>query len=92
MLSERERRTLDDIERELATSDPELAHLLATSPTRPVQVAFPQVFIVIGLVMIVLGSVMVSIVLAAFGMMLTVGAVGWGLISSTLQEGRDGIV
>ena len=87
MLSERERRTLDDIERELSMSDPALAQMLGESTTRPSRVVFPQVFIVIGLAMVVLGSATVSVPLAAFGMLVTVAAVGWALISASLQDG-----
>lgn len=86
MLSERERRTLDDIERELATSDPQLAQLLAEPMVRPVRVTVPHILIIAGLLMIVLGAAASSLVTASFGMMITVTGVGTSLIRSAWHD------
>lgn len=65
MLDDRERHTLARIERELTTSDPEFVRKF-TRHAAP-RVGGPALLLAVGLAVMVLGSAMVSVGLAAAG-------------------------
>jgi hypothetical protein len=67
MLSERERRTLASIERHLVESDPELARLFARAVPRRPGFSMPTFLLVTGLVLMVLGSMIVTASVAITG-------------------------
>jgi hypothetical protein len=72
VLSERERRTLKRIERHLAESDPALAQVLSSGvPPRPLW-ANPTLLIVVGLALLVFGSVIVAVPVVVLGIALAV--------------------
>lgn len=72
MLSERERRTLDRIERHLADTDPALADVLSTGALPRNRFANPTALLVAGLVLLVLGSVIAAVPVALLGIALAV--------------------
>ena len=71
MLNDRERRILERIERQLIESDPEFARLFATFQHHPGESRMPAFLLVAGLALMVLGSVMVAVPLALFGIALS---------------------
>lgn len=83
MLSERERRTLAGIEQQLATSDPEFVRIFHAPARRRVGRVLPRLLLVLGLSLMVVGSVVVSVPVAAVG-------VGLSLVSLGLACQRTG--
>jgi hypothetical protein len=65
-MSDRERRVLESIEQELRRSDPELVRLFTRLGRR--RLTGPAVLLAVGLVVIVLGSAIVSVSVAVLGM------------------------
>lgn len=76
MLSERERRTLAAIERHLAESDPDLARLFANGIPRRSGFSIPTFLLVTGVVLMVLGSMLVTASVAVTGIAFAVTALG----------------
>jgi hypothetical protein len=76
MLSERERRTLAAIERHLTESDPELAGLFARGVPRRSGFSMPTFLLVTGVVLMVLGSMLVTASVAITGIAFTLTALG----------------
>lgn len=74
MLNERERRVLARIERHLAETDPDLVRLFTGGPLKRGAASSPRVLLVIGLVLLVLGSAAAVIPVAMFGVSLAVVA------------------
>ena len=72
MLSERERRTLARIERHLADTDPALALVLSTGTLPRPRWANPTALLVMGLVLLVFGSVIAAVPVAVLGIALAV--------------------
>lgn len=66
MLSDRERRILARIERELTSSDPDFVRLFV--PRRAPRVTGPALLLCVGLVVMVIGSAAVSVGIAVLGM------------------------
>lgn len=71
MLSDRERRTLADIERALVSSDPDFARLFSGQNGG---LGGPAVMLAFGLGVMVLGAAVVSVAVAVVGMVLALGA------------------
>ena len=67
MLSERERRTLASIERQLSESDPELARLFARGVPRRSRFSMPTFLLVTGVLLMVLGCMLVTASVAVTG-------------------------
>ena len=76
MLSDRERRTLATIERQLVESDPELARLFAHGVPRRSGSALPTFLLVTGVLLMVLGSMLVTASVAVTGIAFAVVALG----------------
>ena len=76
MLSERERRTLDAIERHLSESDPELARLFARGVPRRSRFSMPTFLLVTGVLLMVLGRMLVTASVAVTGIVFAVTALG----------------
>lgn len=76
MLSERERQTLAGIERHLTESDPELARLFARSVPRRSPLSMPTFLLVTGVILMVLGSMLVTASVAVTGVAFALGALG----------------
>ena len=76
MLSDRERRTLASIERQLVESDPELARLFAQGVPRRTGFPVPTFLLVTGLVLMVLGSMLVTASVAVTGIAFATLALG----------------
>lgn len=74
MLSERERRTLDSIERQLVESDPELARLFARGLRRRTRFSMPTFLLITGVVLMVLGSMLVTASVAVTGIAFAITA------------------
>jgi hypothetical protein len=74
MLSDRERRTLATIERQLVESDPELARLFAHGVPRRSGSALPTFLLVTGVLLMVLGSMLVTVSVAITGIAFALGA------------------
>lgn len=74
MLSERERRTLAGIERRLVDSDPELAQLFSAAAPGSDGPTPAFLLVVLGLALLVLGSIVVAIPVAVVGMALAISA------------------
>jgi hypothetical protein len=74
VLSDRERRTLARIERELTASDPDLVRLFARAARRGSDSSTPIVLLVTGLAVLVFGSVIAVVPVAVLGMVLSVFA------------------
>jgi hypothetical protein len=66
VLSDRERRVLERIEQELRRSDPDLVRMFSRMRRR--RAGGPAVLLGVGLVVMVLGSAIVSVAVAALGM------------------------
>jgi Flp pilus assembly protein TadB len=73
-MSDRERRVLESIEQELRRSDPQFVRRFARLGRR--RMTSPAMLLVIGLVVIVLGSAIVSVPVAVLG----VGIAGFALV------------
>jgi hypothetical protein len=65
-MSDRERRVLESIERELRRSDPELVRMFARLGRR--RFTRPSMLLAVGLVVMVLGAAIVSVAVAVLGM------------------------
>jgi hypothetical protein len=76
MLSERERRTLATIERQLTESDPELARLFTRGVPRRSGFSMPTFLLVTGVLLMVLGSMLVTASVAVTGIVFAVTALG----------------
>jgi Protein of unknown function (DUF3040) len=76
MLSDRERRTLASIERQLVESDPELARLFAHGVPRRTDSPMPTFLLVTGLLLMVLGSMLVTASVAVTGIAFALTALG----------------
>ncbi len=74
MLNDRERRILERIELQLVESDPEFARLFATLHYPRAESRMPAFLLVMGLVLMVLGSVTVAVPLALAGITLSIFA------------------
>ena len=74
MLSDRERRTLARIERELTASDPDLVQLFARAAARRSDSDAPIFLLVTGLVLLVFGSLIAVVPVAVIGMIVSVVA------------------
>jgi hypothetical protein len=74
VLSDRERRTLARIERELTTSDPDLVKLFVAAGLRDTSRPVPVLLLVTGLALLVFGSVIAVVPVAVLGMVLSVFA------------------
>lgn len=74
MLSDRERRTLARIERELVASDPDLVRLFHGAAAGPTDSPAPIFLLVTGLVLLVLGSLIAVVPVAVVGMIFSVVA------------------
>ena len=74
MLNDRERRILEKIERQLVESDPEFARLFATVHHQRGESRTPAFLLVVGLALMVLGSMMVAVPLALAGITLSIFA------------------
>ena len=75
-MSDRERRVLESIEQELRRSDPEFVRRFARLGKR--RLVGPAMLLAIGLVVIVLGSAIVSVPVAVLGM----GIAGFALLAA----------
>jgi hypothetical protein len=71
-MSDRERRVLESIEQELRRSDPEFVRRFARLGKR--RLSGPAILLAVGLVMIVLGSAIVSAAVAVLGLGIAVVA------------------
>jgi hypothetical protein len=71
-MSDRERRVLESIEQELRRSDPELVRLFARLGRR--RMTGPSMLLALGLVVMVLGSAIVSVAVAVLGIGIAVAA------------------
>jgi Protein of unknown function (DUF3040) len=67
MLSERERQTLASMERQLMASDPDLARQFARGRPRKSSFSMPTFLLVTGLLLMVLGSLIVTASVAITG-------------------------
>jgi hypothetical protein len=76
MLSDRERRTLASMERQLVESDPELARLFAQGVPRRTGSPMPTFLLVTGLLLMVLGSMLVTASVALTGIAFAMLALG----------------
>lgn len=76
MLSERERRTLATIERHLIESDPQLARLFSRGLPRRSTLSMPTFLLVTGVVLMVLGSMLVTASVAVTGIAFSLVALG----------------
>lgn len=77
MLSERERQTLATIERQLTESDPELARLFSRGVRRRrFGFSMPTFLLVTGVLLMVLGSMLVTASVAVTGIVFAVTALG----------------
>ena len=76
MLSDRERRTLAAIERQLTESDPDLARLFAGGLPRRSGLSMPTFLLVTGVLLMVLGSMLVTASVAVTGIAFAVAALG----------------
>ena len=76
MLSERERLTLAAIERHLVESDPELAGLFAHSVPHRRSSPLPTFLLVTGVILMILGSMLVTASVAVTGIAFAVTALG----------------
>ena len=65
MLNERERRELARIEQELQRSDPDLARMFARR--RPRRISGAAVLLTLGMIVMMVGSAMVSVTIAVLG-------------------------
>ncbi|MBN9098936.1 MULTISPECIES: DUF3040 domain-containing protein [unclassified Pseudonocardia] len=74
MLSDRERRTLARIERELVASDPDLVRLFAGAASRRPERDTPIFLLVTGLALLVFGSLIAVVPVAVVGMIVSVVA------------------
>lgn len=74
MLSERERRTLDTIERHLRESDPDLVRAFTRGIPRRSALSMPSFLLVSGIVLMVLGSMLVTASVAVTGIAFTIAA------------------
>jgi Protein of unknown function (DUF3040) len=74
VLSDRERRILERIELHLVESDPEFARLFATFHHRHGESRVPAFLLVVGLALMVLGSMTVAVPLALAGITLSIFA------------------
>ena len=74
MLSERERRVLARIERQLADTDPGLAQILSSGMLPRPRWANPTALLIIGLVLLVFGSVIAAVPVAVLGIGMAVMA------------------
>lgn len=74
MLSERERRALARIERELTASDPDLVRLFAGAAVRGSGSDAPILLLVTGLALLVFGSLIAVVPVAVIGMIVSVVA------------------
>ena len=74
MLSERERRVLARIERQLADTDPALAQILSSGMLPRPRWANPTALLIIGLVLLVFGSVIAAVPVAVLGIGMAVMA------------------
>ncbi len=74
MLSDRERRTLARIERELTASDPHLVQLFSGAAVRDGDSPLPTFLLVAGLALLVFGSLIAAVPVAVFGMVLSLFA------------------
>ena len=74
MLSDRERRTLARIERELIASDPDLVRLFAGGAARDADGVAPIFLLVMGLALLVFGSLIAIVPIAVVGMIVSVVA------------------
>ncbi|MCX6464638.1 MAG: DUF3040 domain-containing protein [Pseudonocardiales bacterium] len=75
MLNDRERRTLERIEQHLRTSDPEFVRQFHTAAASyRAASARPRILLVVGLLLMVLGTALVAPPLAVLGMGVSLGA------------------
>ncbi len=74
MLNDRERRILARIERQLVESDPDLARLFDRHVAAGRVSSMPTFLLVIGLALLVLGSVVAAVPIAVAGMTLSIFA------------------
>lgn len=74
MLNERERRSLDRIEQQLITSDPDFARLFHTASRRQSGTT-PRTLLAVGLALLVLGSATAAVPIAVFGMLIATVAI-----------------
>ena len=74
MLSERERRVLARIERHLADTDPGLAQILSSGRLPRPRWANPTALLIIGLALLVFGSVIAAVPVAVLGIGMAVMA------------------
>lgn len=74
MLNERERRSLDRIEQQLVTSDPDFARLFNAASRRQSGTT-PRTLLIVGLALLVLGSATTAVPVAVFGMLIATVAI-----------------
>lgn len=74
MLSDRERRALARMERELNASDPDLVRLFASTASSGADSPLPTFLLVAGLALLVFGSLIAAVPVAVVGMVLSVFA------------------
>ncbi len=74
MLNERERRTLDRIEQQLVTSDPDFARLFRTAARRQSGTT-PRTLLIVGMALLVLGAATTAVPVAVFGMLIAAVAI-----------------
>lgn len=72
MLSDRERQTLVAIERQLVESDPELARIFAGGAPRRGRRGLPRVLLICGVLLMVIGSMIVTVSVAITGIALSI--------------------
>jgi hypothetical protein len=83
VLSDRERRALTVIERQLAAGDPEFVQIFRAPVPPPAGVLLARVLMVLGLALVVLGSATVALPVAALGTAVTLGSL------LMMPRGRD---
>lgn len=83
VLSDRERRALAVIERQLAAGDPEFVQIFRAPAGPPAWVLLARVLMVLGLALVVLGSATVALPVAAIGTAVTLGSL------MMMPRGRD---
>jgi hypothetical protein len=84
VLNDRERRTLERIERHLVETDPDFARLFAALTHRRSASPVPTLLLVVGLALMVLGSMMVAVPVALAGITISLFA----LFTAYAQPGR----
>jgi hypothetical protein len=86
VLSDRERRTLERMEQHLRASDPDFVHRFHSAAAPARSDGAPRVLLVLGLLLMVLGSALAAVPLAVLGIGLSLAA----LVTAFQRNGGAG--